>query len=160
VAIAGLAIRCSAKSRAEERTAVGWDAVESLGGCEPHLFKTDMLIVPAWVTLDARRSCQVTFTGARPGATLTGWIAIDDDSAKLRPEGRWSMSIEIRPADSAASREWQVVRAQPVRHRPGRAMLAIDLGELGDEAIDVRMILEASGTPPAAAFDLELEGSP
>lgn len=117
--------------------------------------KTDMQIVPA-VLADPRRPSSVTFPRVTLGPTLAGWVALDDDDAKLRRRGGYRLEIRARPPGAA---DWTTILDMPVPHRPDRQHLAAKAPvptDIQGEA-DLAVVLTPTGdAPPKLGFNLEL----
>jgi hypothetical protein len=116
--------------------------------------KTDMLVRPAVVVTGRRvKEASVVFTNVKLGETLSGWVALDDDSAKLRRGGTRSIRVEVRPSGAG----WRVLHEERLRRRPGRRELILPTGGLDGRRVDVRVTVLAEGkSPPPLGFDLEL----
>ena len=159
--LAGVVIK-ERRGAAEERTqAVGW-ANEGWARLPPHaragLLKADMLIRPA-VLVDPRRKgpAELVFPGVTLGPSLTGWVALDDDAAKLRGRGRHELRVEAVGQDGERTTLGQLRLA----HRPGRELLALDTGALAGQRVELHVIVESEGeSPPPLGFDLELGAPP
>jgi hypothetical protein len=146
----------------EERArAVGW-ADEGWARLGPHaragMLKADMLIRPAVLVDPRRRSpAELVFPRVALGETLEGWVALDDDAAKLRARGRHSLRVDA--VDGAGER----VSLGELRlaHRPGRHVLALEAGPLAGQRVDLHVTVESEGeSPPPLGFDLALGGPP
>jgi hypothetical protein len=155
-------IRTHRGHEAEAMRAVGWIDTGAITahGVSAGPFKTDMAIRPAVVVTRKRMANKnrasktpvehppvvLRFAGAA-GAQLTGWIAIEDDAAKLRGDGKHRVTIEVEGSDVP-------VFDQSIAHRPGRVRI--------DEAIatpgaDLVVTITSTGeAPPPLGFDLEL----
>ncbi|MCA9649419.1 MAG: hypothetical protein KC501_05890, partial [Myxococcales bacterium] len=161
VLVVGAAMRRSAADALESTQAVGWlEDGRAQPGPHVHVgpFKTDMLIVPA-VLVDPRRKgpAVVGFPGVVLPERLHGWVAIDDDAAKLQRKGRHRVRIEARAPDGSATTLFESWLA----HRPGRVPLAIDTGALAGQRVELRVVVESEGQrPPPLGLDLELGGAP
>jgi hypothetical protein len=150
------------RGAAEERVrAVGW-ADEGSARLGPYaragLLKTDMLIRPA-VLVDPRRSepAELVFPGVTLPPTLTGWVALDDDAAKLRARGHHQLHIATVGPDG------QRVSLGTLRlpHRPGRKAVQLETGALAGQRVELQVIVESEGeSPPPLGLDLELGASP
>jgi len=159
--IAGAVVK-ERRSAAEERLqAVGWadNGQTRLG---PHaragLLKTDMLIRPA-VLVDPRRKqpAELVFPGVTLGASLAGWMALDDDAAKLRARGRHELRVEA----VSQSGERTTLAELRLPHRPGRQLLELDTTALAGQRVDLHVSVESEGeSPPPLGFDLELGAPP
>jgi hypothetical protein len=116
--------------------------------------KTDMLIRPAVVVSSRRaREANVVFVDVKLDAILSGWVALDDDAAKLRRGGTRSIRVEARPSGTG----WRLLHEEQLRRRPGRLELAVSTGALEGRRADIRVTVTAEGkTPPPLGFDLEL----
>ena len=119
--------------------------------------KTDMIIFPAVLARPGRAgTSEVVFRDISLGPTLDGWVAIDDDDAKLRRRGNHRMSIAARPAGSDP---WTSLLDLPVPHRPDRRRLdhvAVPAALQG-VPVDLQIRVETTGeAPPQLGFDLEL----
>lgn len=146
----------------EERArAVGW-ADEGWARLGPHaragMLKTDMLIRPA-VLVDPRRRgpAELVFPGVTLGETLEGWVALDDDAAKLRARGRHTLRVEAvgEGGEPVGLGELRLV------HRPGRHVLALGTGVLAGQRVDLHVTVESEGeSPPPLGFDFALGGPP
>jgi hypothetical protein len=118
-----------------------------------------MLIRPAVVVNRRHKEPAVAvFTGVALGDTLTGWIAIDDDHAKVGAQGKHEVIIEARPTGGSA---WTRLFGQPYPHKAGMLTLELPTGELAGSTADVRVVVTSSGKrPPAIGFDLDLDLDP
>lgn len=150
------------RGAAEERTlAVGW-ADEGWARLGAHaragMLKADMLIRPA-VLVDPRRKgpAELVFPGVTLGPTLTGWVALDDDAAKLRARGHHALRVEaVGPGGERAT-----LAELRLAHRPGRVMIEADAGALAGQRVDLHVTVDSEGeAPPPLGFDLELGGPP
>ena len=85
--------------------------------------KTDMLIRPAVVfNRRHKKPAAAVFTGVTLGETLTGWVAIDDDHAKMKAEGKHEITIEARPTGGG---EWTKLWGTKYPHKANRRLLEI-----------------------------------
>ncbi|MEZ4426788.1 MAG: hypothetical protein R3A51_03745 [Nannocystaceae bacterium] len=92
-------------------------------------------------------------SGVTPGATLTGFYALDDDDAKQRARGRHELSVALREGDGP----WRSLYARRVAHRPGIVTLELPTSVAADARVDLRVRVAASGeAPPRLGFDFEL----
>jgi hypothetical protein len=143
----------------ESERAVGWmddGAAVDARGVSLGPLKTDMLIRPA-VLLKRSRDSQVTFRGVELDERLQGWIAVEDDMAKLEKRGELRVRIEARHGDSS----WSTLLDMPVRHRPDRVPIDLTTGELAGQRVDLRVVAQKSGKrAPLIGFDLELGEAP
>lgn len=119
--------------------------------------KTDMSILPAVLARPGRADLsELTFPAVELGATLDGWLALDDDDAKQRRRGAHRFMLAVRPADAD---DWTPLVDLAVPHRPDRR-------HLGDFAVPpalqhrplaLRVQVHTTGeAPPRLGFDLEL----
>lgn len=118
--------------------------------------KTDMTIFPA-ILADPRRPSEVTFSNIHLGPALDGWIALDDDDAKMRRRGGYTLQIRARPVGSDS---WTNLLNMPVTHRPDRQQLSTRAPVPADiqGPADLVVTLTPSGdAPPRVGFDLNLE---
>jgi hypothetical protein len=157
-------VRVSAGLARERERAVGWldRGADGLVRAE-HLhagpLKTDMLVYPA-VTIDRRHAgaAVLELAGVRLEERLTGWLALDDDAAKAKRDGKHRVIIVARPHDQAG--DWVTLFDDPVAHRPGRRWLALPTGALAGDTVDLRVTITSEGhAPPELGFDLDL-GAP
>jgi hypothetical protein len=145
---------------AERERAVGWLArgqVVRAAHLHPGPLKTDMLVYPA-IEVDRRRRepAVLELADVRLGPTLTGWLALDDDAAKSRRDGKHRVSIVAR----AKGGDWVTLFDDAVAHRPGRRFFALDTSALEGELADLRVTITSEGqAPPELGFDLDL-GAP
>ncbi len=98
-AVAVLGVRWRRGAVEERRQAVGrviMGAAQIEGEVEPGPLKAGMLIRPALIAKGRSEPARVAFRDVRPGPTLTGWAAVDDDRAKARVKGDHTMTIELR----------------------------------------------------------------
>ncbi len=148
---------------AERERAVGWLDQRSDVARAEHLhagpLKTDMLVYPA-ILVDRRHRdpAVLELANVRLSASLTGWLALDDDAAKSKRDGKHHVSIVAQPHDPAQSAV--TLLDDTVAHRPGRRWLALDTGALAGSVVDLRVTITSEGqAPPELGFDLEL-GAP
>jgi hypothetical protein len=154
-----VAVRQIRAQRLESQQAVGWliEGRARASGMRPAFFKTDMLIRPA-VRVAPRRRGPAVFElhDVALGETLDGWIAIDDDAAKLRSRGTHRVLVEARPVGDEA---WHALTELTVAHQPGSRRLEIPTGELRGIRADLRVVVTSTGdAPPPLGFDLDLGG--
>ncbi len=121
--------------------------------------KTDMLvraavIAPRRRNADPAQPAIVVFEDIRATGDLRGWVALDDDAARMPREGRHRLRIEVRTR--ASDQEWTVAFEEPIPHRAGRRMLVLD--RIPDESFDLRVSVFSEGDAPPLGFDLELAG--
>ncbi|HWB74771.1 MAG TPA: hypothetical protein VG755_07440 [Nannocystaceae bacterium] len=141
----------------EHDRAVGWLArgeVVRAAHLKPGPLKTDMLVYPA-IKVDRRhRDPAVLELADVPlGPRLTGWLALDDDAAKSRRDGKHRVSIQAR-SDGG---DWVALFDDAVAHRPGRRFLELDTSALAGNRVDLRVTITSEGqAPPELGFDLEL----
>jgi hypothetical protein len=157
VVLVGAVIKERRAAVQERAQAVGWvDGGWARPG--PHaragLLKADMLIRPA-VLVDPQREqpAELVFPGVTLGPELTGWVALDDDAAKLRARGRHELRVE------AVGLGGERVPLAEIRlpHRPGLRSLELDAGALAGQRVDLHVIVESDGeSPPPLGFDLDL----
>src|SRR5690606_36232049 len=123
LALALAGVRWQRSAARERPQASAWLA-EGRVGAANHVrtgpLKTDMLIFPA-VLADPRRPSEVTFLNVNIGQALDGWIALDDDDAKLRRRGTYRLEVRARPSGGDT---WTTLAELPIPHRPGRQWLA------------------------------------
>lgn len=154
----GIGLRWAAAADEEARFAVGWmldGRVEQRRDMRAAPFKADMLIRSA-VSVRPRRKgpATVVFPSVALGEQLEGWIALDDDAAKVPARGRHRVHVEARAAEGST---WVSLARIRVRHAPDRVPLRLETGELAGTRADVRVTVESTGkSPPPIAFDLEL----
>jgi len=153
----GAAVRRGQADDLERTKAFGW-VEEGRARPGPHahagLFKTDMLIQPA-VLVDPRRRAPavIVFPGVALADSLTGWVAIDDDAAKMRRKGRHRLRIEALTTDGGTT----LLHETWLAHRPGRHVLKLDTSALAGQRVDLRVVIESEGkSPPPLGFDLDL----
>jgi hypothetical protein len=152
-----IAIRQARGRRAEATQAFGWlvEGRARASAMRPGFFKTDMLIRPA-IRVQPRRRGPAAFEARDVPLdnVLHGWVAIDDDAAKVRGRGSHRLRIEVR---HRADEAWTTLTEQPVPHRPGRRLLAIPTDALAGSRVDLRIVVISTGdVPPALGFDFEL----
>jgi hypothetical protein len=126
-------------------------------GASAGMFKAGMLIRPA-VVVDRRRGgpAQIELPQVRLGDALTGWLAIDDDAAKVRRNGSHRVRIE------ASTPEGVIVLQpdRPVPHQAGLRPIAIDTSQWSGQTVDLRVVVTSEGkSPPPLGFDLQLEAA-
>lgn len=144
----------------EHDRAVGWLArgeIVRAAHLRPGPLKTDMLVYPA-IKVDRRRRdpAVLELTGVPLGPRLTGWLALDDDAAKSRRDGKHRVSIVAR----AQGGDWVTLFDDAVAHRPGRRFLDLDTTALAGSRVDLRVTITSDGqAPPELGFDLDL-GAP
>jgi len=152
-----LMLRWYAKREAEGERAIGWvqsGRVVELDGFGAGPLKADMLIHPA-VVLPRRYSgaAMAVFSPVSLGPTLTGFVALDDDDAKLPREGQHVFRIDAR---AGAGKPWQPLVDMPIPHRPGKIPLDVAI-EASEQPYDVRVTVISEGkATPAMGFDLAL----
>ncbi|RMG96305.1 MAG: hypothetical protein D6705_11715 [Deltaproteobacteria bacterium] len=113
--------------------------------------KVDMWIRPAvFFAPREGRPARLVLSDLPPGR-YTGFRAIEDDPAKMRPKGRLEFLLRIVPPEGPPTE----IRA-PVRHRPGSVPLSFDVPSGARLEIEVT----AHGTPPPLVVDLWPEESP
>jgi hypothetical protein len=144
----------------EHMQAVGWanEGRARLPHARAGLLKADMLIRPA-VLVDARRKgpAELVFPGVTLGPSLVGWVALDDDAAKLRARGRHELRVEAVGQDG----ERTTLAKLRLAHRPGRELLELDTGALAGQRVELHVTVESEGeSPPPLGFDLELGAPP
>ena len=139
VGLAGLALglRWMDRRAAEANTVLRW--AQAGPGVEAGPLKTEMLIRPALgIELREGESTNIELEGLPCGRELTGWIAIDDDAAKVRSAARYRL-------------EWPDAsgKHEPVelRHRPGRVFFARQIPACaeGTQALTLRAELIGKG---------------
>jgi hypothetical protein len=154
-----LGVRWTRAADEEARFAVGWmldGRARDVRGMRAAPFKADMLIRSA-VRVRARRKgpATVTFPAVSLTDRLEGWVALDDDAAKVRAKGRHRLVVDARPHDGG---EWTTLGRLTMRHRANGVPLSFETGELAGQSADVRVTFESTGkSPPPIAFDLELD---
>ncbi|MEM7152704.1 MAG: hypothetical protein AAF799_07670 [Myxococcota bacterium] len=159
--IIGAVVRHSQADTREDAQAFGWldDGYGKPGRhARAGLLKTDMLILPA-VLVDARRKApaEVVFPKVTLGPTLDGWIAIDDDAAKMKRRGRHRFRVEALAPDGSATS----LTESTLAHRPGRRLLSIDTAALEGQQVDLRVVITSEGkAPPPLGFDFDLGAHP
>lgn len=161
IAVAGgLLIKVQRGHTAEAHRAVGiaLDGRASvLQHVRPGFTKADMLIRPALV-FDRRHAqpAVAAFEGVTPGDEITGWIALEDDDTKRKRQGDVSVRIEVR---ATGAQDWTSVFEKRLPHRPGRIPLALPLGELAGQPLDVRISSVINGKRgPELGVSLDLDG--
>ena len=159
--VTGAVVRHMQADSREDAQAFGWlDDGHGKPGrhARAGLLKTDMLIQPA-VLVDARRKApaEIVFPKVTLGPSLEGWIAIDDDAAKMRRRGRHRFRIEALAADGSAT----PLLENALAHRPGRRLLSIDTAALEGQTVDLRVVITSEGkAPPPLGFDFDLGAHP
>jgi hypothetical protein len=146
------------RGRALESTRAFGYALEgkaSLVHARADYFKSEMLIRPALVfDRSPPAPAEVTLRDVPLGDTLRGWVALEDDDAKLERKGTQRLTIEARAGDA-----WTRLVDQRIPHRPGRVELDVPAGALAGRRVELRVTLQSEGTrPPQVGFDLELGG--
>lgn len=123
----------------------------------PGFTKVDMLIRPALVFSRRHRDPAIAvFESVRPGDTIRGWAALEDDDTKRKKQGTVSLTIEVRAAGADA---WTSLYDARLPHRPGRVALELPLGDLAGERVDVRISSVVGGKrAPELGVALELDG--
>ena len=160
VGLVAAVVRIRGASALESAQAVGW-VDDERAAPDRHvragLLKTDMLIRPAVLVAPRRRGpAQVVFPGVTATNTLTGWIALDDDSAKLRGKGKHRVRVEVGTGGA-----WTLVESLRIAHRPGVRLLRLDTSAWSGQSIDLRVVVESEGErPPPLGFDLDLGAPP
>lgn len=156
LALAGARWRAAAL---RERPQASARLVDGRVGAAAHVrsgpLKTDMLIFPA-VLADRRRPSEVVFIDVAPGPALDGWVALDDDDAKLRRRGSYRLEILARPHGGET---WTPLADLPIPHRPDRLRLAPRVPVPADmqARADIAVRITPSGeAPPKLGFDLVL----
>ena len=160
LAVVGVvALRQARGKERQAEQAVGWllDGRAAASRIEPGLFKTDMLIRPALRVAPRRKGpAAIELPAVSLGDAVHGWVAIDDDAAKVRGRGTHRLRIEARHGDAE---EWTLLREVTVAHRPGRRELEIPTGAFAGTTSDLRVLVTSTGdAPPPLGFDLELGG--
>ncbi len=124
---------------------------------QPGFTKADMLIRPALVfERQHARPALAVFENVTPGEQITGWVALEDDDTKRKRQGEVSVNIEVR---AAGDDRWRSVFEKRLPHRPGRIPLELPLGELANQALDVRISSTVHGKrAPELGVSLELDG--
>jgi hypothetical protein len=119
--------------------------------------KTDMLIRPALVfDRRHRQPAVVTFENVALPAVLRGWIALEDDDAKLEKRGTVRVTIEVQNPDDG---QWRRLYDRTLPHRPGQIPLQLDTADLAGRRAVLRVTAQGEGKrPPEVGFDLELPG--
>ncbi len=125
--------------------------------------KTDMLIVPALVVLrgQGRRQQPVvtSFALEHVPSELWGWVALDDDDAKRRAEGRFQIRVELCRQSTCTDDQWRVLLERRLQHRPGRSWLKLDTGGEQSSPGQLRVTLIPTGkAPPQVGFNFDLSG--
>jgi hypothetical protein len=123
----------------------------------PGFAKADMLLRPALVFDRRHREPAVAvFEGVRPGSSVEGWVALEDDDTKRKRQGSASVRIEVR---ASGSETWTSLYNRRMPHRPGRVPLDLPLDDLAGAAVDVRVSSTTDGKrPPELAVSLSLDG--
>jgi hypothetical protein len=159
--IVGVVVKERRGAAQERMQAVGW-ADEGWARLGPHaragLLKADMLIRPA-VLVDPRRKgpAELVFPGVTLGPSLAGWVALDDDAAKLRARGRHELRVEA----VGAGGERTPITELRLAHRPGRQVLELETGALAGQRVELHVTVESEGeSPPPLGFDFELGAPP
>lgn len=156
----GLFVKVRRGHTAEAHRAVGLahnGRASILQHVRPGFTKADMLIRPALV-FDRRHTqpAVAAFEGVTPGDEITGWVALEDDDTKRKRQGNVSVRIEVRVAGGG---DWTPLFERRLAHRPGRVPLALPLGELAGQPIDVRISSEVDGKRgPELGVALDLDG--
>lgn len=156
LALAGLRWqRAAARERPLASARLAEGRVAAVTAVRSGPLKTDMLIFPA-VLADPRRPSEVTFSNVQPGPAVSGWIALDDDDAKLRRRGGYRLEIRARKPGAA---DWTTLVDMTVPHRPDRQQLARLAPVPADmqDAADITVALTPTGdAPPKLGFDIDL----
>ncbi|MFO0632803.1 MAG: hypothetical protein U0168_08135 [Nannocystaceae bacterium] len=179
LALAVWLVRTRAGLATERAQALGWldrgdaEVRVAQGTVTTGPLKTDMLVHPAILVLrpparargDAepprRAPATIRFDHVALGQRLTGWFALDDDAAKMRPEGKHRLVIEARASGGDDQRPWTVLFDEPVRHVPGRQWLALPTDVVADTVAQLRVTVHSEGAaPPELGFDLDLGAPP
>jgi hypothetical protein len=152
------AVRYTRGRATEGHQAVGWiqhDHTDAPPYAQASLLKTDMLIRPAIVLAPRHPDpATITFEGVRLDERLQGWVALDDDDAKLPRRGRHRIRIEARARPGDA---WTRLFDQPMAHRPGRHTIDIPTADLAGAVVELRVVTQTEGkAPPQLGFDLQL----
>src|SRR5690606_17551177 len=135
LAVAGIVgVRQQRGARREADQAVGWlleGRASVVSRVRPGFFKTDMLIRPAVRVVPKRTAPAVLELPDVPlGDVLRGWVAIDDDAAKVRGRGSHRLRVEARPGGERSDDAWTPLAELAVAHHPGLRQLEVPSGEL------------------------------
>ncbi len=170
LAVAAWAMKVRSGHQRERTQAIGWvdDGIAEVTGAHAGPLKTDMLVHPAVLlqpsrvrprpdgSAPTRPATQVRFPAVTLTERLTGWFALDDDAAKMRPEGRHTLVIEISDGQGG----WITIFDRKVPHGPGRQWLDLPTDAAAGTTADLRVRIESDGlAPPELGFDLDL-GAP
>ena len=116
----------------------------------PGPVKADMWIRPAVLFFAAEDRPARLRVPVEVSGPYEGFVALDDDQALRRPNGR--ATVHLRALAGSTLLWEETIR---VRHHPGSVPLALDL--TGATALEVEVT--ATGTPPPVALDLWPEGA-
>jgi hypothetical protein len=160
---AGLVFRVAGGRDAERMRAIGWvdRGATAAASARAGAFQTDMSIRPAVVVERKRIASKgrpasktpvqhppvvLAFPKAAP-SQLVGWIAIEDDAAKLKGEGKHRVAITV---EGEATPVFETAMA----HRAGRVLIDVPIASPGGDLVVT--IASEGDAPPLLGFDLEL----